>query len=93
MDRIEISTTDDGYSGSSYPCLISSVSGSGERVVVYQRQVWWSADVLLLIKRKMDTFTDDIFGVFDESAEERVPTEKEDEKQSIQILKFQPDVK
>jgi hypothetical protein len=41
----------------------------------------------------MDTFSDDIFSVFDESAEEREPTEKADEKQSIQILKPQPDVK
>jgi hypothetical protein len=41
----------------------------------------------------MDTFCDDIFSVFDESAEEQVPTEKADEKQSIQILKFEPDVK
>lgn len=60
---------------------------------MYQRKVLWCADVLLLINRKMDTFTDDIFSVFDDSAEEQVPTEKEDEKQSIQILKFQPDVK
>jgi len=41
----------------------------------------------------MDKFTDDIFSVFNESAEEQVPTEKEDEKQPIQILKFEPDVK
>jgi len=41
----------------------------------------------------MDTFSDDIFSVFDESAEERVPTENSDEKESIQALKIEPDVK
>jgi hypothetical protein len=41
----------------------------------------------------MDSFSDDIFSVFDESTEEQVPTEKADEKQTIQILKLQPDVK
>ena len=48
---------------------------------------------LLLVTRKMDTFADDIFSVFDESAEERVPTEKSDEKQSMQLLKIEPDLK
>jgi hypothetical protein len=41
----------------------------------------------------MDTFSDDIFSVFDECAEEGAPTAKSDEKQSMQELKFQLDVK
>jgi hypothetical protein len=41
----------------------------------------------------MDAFSDDIFSVFDESAEERASTAKSDEKQPLQELKFQPDVK
>jgi hypothetical protein len=41
----------------------------------------------------MAAFSDDIFSVFDESAEERVPTANSDEKQSIQLLEIKPDVK
>lgn len=41
----------------------------------------------------MDAFSDDIFCVFDESAEGRTPIAKSDEKQPIQELKIQPDVK
>jgi hypothetical protein len=48
---------------------------------------------MLLSNRNMDAFSDDIFCVFDESAEGRTPIAKSDEKQPIQELKIQPDVK
>jgi hypothetical protein len=70
-----------------------SISGSGEREFGYQRQVSWCADVFLLINHTMDAFSDDIFSVFDESDEERVPTAKSEEKQSTQVLKTELDVK
>jgi hypothetical protein len=41
----------------------------------------------------MATFNDDIFSVFDESAQDEAPTTKSEERQHIEVLKFQPDVK
>jgi hypothetical protein len=91
MDRIVVSTTDDGNSGSSYPCFISiRIRWAWVYVSTAGFVVCWC---LVLISHKMDTFSDDIFSVFDESAEERVPTANSDEKHSIQVLEIQPDVK